>query len=190
MSRIGRKPVTIPTGVDVTSEDRLMKLKGPKGELFFVIPEGIEWNIDKGILYFTISKTDRFTRALYGTTRAIVGNHITGVSTGFQKDLELHGQGYKAVLKDDSIDLSVGFSHIVNIPYDKSKVTVEVRQVSNKLATIKISGIDKQDVGDCADKIRRIKPPESYRAKGGQDENKGIRFKGETVRVKAGKSGK
>ncbi len=190
MSRIGRKPIAIPAGVEVSTDGRKMTLKGPKGQLDFVIPVGIEWTLENDVLLFELKKSDRFTRALFGTTRAMVGNHVTGVSVGFQKDLELHGQGYKAILKEDSIDLNVGFSHIVNIPFDKSKVNVEVRQVSNKLATIKISGIDKQDVGDCVDKIRRIKPPESYRAKGGQDENKGIRYKGETVRVKAGKSGK
>jgi large subunit ribosomal protein L6 len=167
-----------------------MRIRGPKGELCHTIPEGIVFSVDGETLVFSCNRQDKYTRSLYGTTRAIINNHVVGVSQGFTKDMEIHGQGYKAALKDDRVELYVGFSHPVYIDFDKSKVEVEVRQISNKLAAIKVSGIDKQAVGDCADRIRRTKPPESYRAKGGQDENKGIRYKGEVVRVKAGKSGK
>jgi len=190
MSRIGKKPIALPKEVSVNIDGRAFWIKGPKGEITHTIPDGIEFAIENGTLNFTCVRQDKFTRSLYGTTRAIVQNHVTGVTQGFAKDMEVHGQGYKAALKGTAVELFVGFSHPVYVEFDKSKVSVEVRQISNKLAAIRISGIDRQCVGDCADRIRRVKPPESYRAKGGQDENKGIRYKGEKVRVKAGKSGK
>lgn len=190
MSRIGKKPVVIPKNTELTFEGRKLTAKGPLGALSFEIPACIDWQIEDGVLQFSCDKTDRKSRALYGMTRSIVANNVDGVTKGFEKNLELHGQGYKAALKGDVVELAVGFSHPVSVPIDKNEVAVEVRQVTNKLATIKITGRDKERVGHFADQIRRIKPPESYRAKGGQDENKGIRYKGEKVRVKAGKSGK
>lgn len=188
MSRIGNKPVIIPSGVEVAVKERTITAKGPKGTLSFVVPEGIEWNLDGSTLTFSCGRSEKSVRSMFGTTRAIVANNISGVFEGYVKSMELHGQGYKVALKGKTVELYVGLSHPVYIPFDDS-VKIEVKQVSNKLATIVISGCDKMMVGHYADQIRRIKPPEHYRAKGGQDENKGIRYKGEKVRTKAGKSG-
>ncbi|MCD6118807.1 50S ribosomal protein L6 [bacterium] len=188
MSRIGKKPIEIPKDTEIKIDGRKLTVKGPKGTLSHTIPECIEWKLDDGVLSFICEKNDKRSRALFGTTRSIVASQIVGVIQGFQKALELHGQGYKAALKGDKVELHVGFSHPVLIPFEKDKVLIEVKQISNKLATIKVSGIDKAMVGHYADQIRRVKPPDSYRAKGGQDENKGIRYKGERIRTKAGKS--
>ncbi|MEP0813876.1 MAG: 50S ribosomal protein L6 [bacterium] len=188
MSRIGTKPVKLPAGVKAVLDGRSLKVAGPKGELSYEVPDCIKCDISDGVITFARSSDERNVRALHGTARAITANNVTGVSEGFVKNLELHGQGYKAALKGKSVELFVGLSHPVYIPFD-DRVKVEVKQVSNKLATISVSGIDKLWVGHFADQIRRIKPPEHYRAKGGQDENKGIRYKGEKVRTKAGKSG-
>lgn len=190
MSRIGKKPINVPNNAEVKFEGRTLVAKGPLGTLSFDIPDCVEWTFEDGVIQFSCDKIDKRSRALYGTTRAVVANNVAGVTQGFEKNLELHGQGYKAALKGDLVELHVGFSHSTTVPFDKNDVNIEVRQVTNKLATIKITGKDKERVGYFADQIRRIKPPESYRAKGGQDENKGIRYKGEKVRVKAGKSGK
>ena len=188
MSRIGNKPIKIPSDVDLKIVDRDIQVKGPKGALAFRVPAGIDWATTDDQIRFACQSVEKKVRAMFGATRAIVANNVTGVHEGYVKSMELHGQGYKVALKGKAVELYVGLSHPVSIPFDDS-VKIEVKQVSNKLATITISGCDKFRVGHFADQIRRIKPPEHYRAKGGQDENKGIRYKGEKVRTKAGKSG-
>lgn len=188
MSRIGKQPVTIPDGVEVKIDGRKLTIKGPKGELSHEIPEGIDWTLEDSLLTFSCEGKAKRIRSLYGTTRSIVNSKVIGVKEGFVKYLEVHGQGFKAALKGDVVELRVGFSHPVFVPFNKDQVTIEIKQVTNKLATISVKGIDKMMVGHYADQIRRVRPPDAYRAKGGQDMNKGIRYKGEYVRTKSGKS--
>jgi large subunit ribosomal protein L6 len=175
MSRIGKKPILIPQGVEIEIKDSVVTIKGPKGEISQEIPPEIliEKKEDK-IIVSPKRKTKR-TSALWGLTRALLQNHVKGVTEGFEKQLEIRGIGYKASLEGaKTLKLEVGFSHPVKleIPEDL-KVSVEKN-------IIKVSGIDKQKVGEFAAKIRRVRPPEPYKGKG-------IRYVGEKVRKKEGK---
>lgn len=175
MSRIGRKPIEIPDGVEIKIENRLVKIKGPKGEISKEIPLDIGIEIkDKEILLNPKRKTKK-SGALWGLTRSLLYNDVKGVTQGFEKELELIGIGYRAsVEKEKLLVLEVGFSH---------KVEIEVPEginVSIKKNIITISGIDKQKVGEVAAKIRKVRPPEPYKGKG-------IRYVGEKVRRKEGK---
>ena len=175
MSRIGKKPIEIPDGVEIKIENRLVKIKGPKGEMSKEIPLDIGIEIkDKEILLNPKRKTKK-SGALWGLTRSLLYNDVKGVTEGFEKELELIGIGYRAsVEKEKLLVLEVGFSH---------KVEIEVPEgidVSVKKNIIAISGIDKQKVGEIAAKIRKVRPPEPYKGKG-------IRYVGEKVRRKEGK---
>ena len=175
MSRIGKKPIEIPDAVEIKMEKRLVKIKGPKGEISKEIPLDIGIEIkDKEILLNPKRKTKK-SGALWGLTRSLLYNDVQGVTEGFKKELELIGIGYRAsVEKEKLLVLEVGFSH---------KVEIEVPEgidVSVKKNIITISGIDKQKVGEVAAKIRKVRPPEPYKGKG-------IRYVGEKVRRKEGK---
>jgi len=175
MSRIGKKPIEIPDDVEIKIEKRLVKIKGPKGEMSKEIPLDIGIEIkDKEILLNPKRKTKK-SGALWGLTRSLLYNDIQGVTEGFEKELELIGIGYRAsVEKEKLLVLEVGFSH---------KIEIEVPEgidVSVKKNIITISGIDKQKVGEIAAKIRKVRPPEPYKGKG-------IRYVGEKVRRKEGK---
>ena len=175
MSRIGKKPIEIPDGVEIKIEKRLVKIKGPKGEMSKEIPLDIGMEIkDKEILLNPKRKTKK-SGALWGLTRSLLYNDVQGVTEGFEKELELIGIGYRAsVEKEKLLILEVGFSH---------KVEIEVPEgidVLVKKNIITISGIDKQKVGEVAAKIRKVRPPEPYKGKG-------IRYVGEKVRRKEGK---
>ena len=175
MSRIGKKPIEIPDNVEIKIENRLVKIKGPKGEMSKEIPLDIGIEIkDKEILLNPKRKTKK-SGALWGLTRSLLYNDVKGVTEGFEKELELIGIGYRAsVEKEKLLVLEVGFSH---------KVEIEVPEgidVSVKKNIIAISGIDKQKVGEIAAKIRKVRPPEPYKGKG-------IRYVGEKVRRKEGK---
>jgi large subunit ribosomal protein L6 len=175
MSRIGRAPITVPTGVTVDIAGQKVSVSGPKGTLEHVVVEPIRIAQEDGSLVVT-RPTDRGPhRALHGLSRSLVANMVTGVTDGFQRRLELVGVGYRAQLKGTNLELAVGFSHPVTFePPDG--ITFEVPEPTQ----IVVSGINKQQVGQIASEIRRVRPPEPYKGKG-------IRYAGEAVRRKVGK---
>lgn len=174
MSRIGKKPISIPDGVEVKIEDNQVTVKGPKGELQTEIQPEVKIEIkDKEILVFPQKETKR-TKAFWGLFRVLIFNMVEGVTKGYEKKLEIQGVGYKANIEGDDLILNVGFSHSVKIERPEGINFVVEKNI------IIVSGIDKQLVGQIAAKIRAVKPPEPYKGKG-------IRYEGEYVRIKAGK---
>lgn len=174
MSRIGKKPIKIPQGVQVEAEDRVVKIKGPKGELSFGIRPEITIKVEGSEVKVRPRVETKKTNAFWGLTRSLVNNSIIGVSEGFEKQLEIQGVGYKAAVEGENLVLDVGFSHQVRI---KKPEGLEFA-VSKNIITV--SGVNKQLVGEFAARIRRVKPPEPYKGKG-------IRYLGERVRRKLGK---
>jgi large subunit ribosomal protein L6 len=182
MSRVGKKPIQIPPGVDVTVSGQTVKVKGPKGELIQEINGAVTTSlseIDGGqVVQFAVAQADeKFDRAQWGTARALVANMIEGVTQGFQKKLEINGVGYRVNLQGRTVVLNVGFSHDVRIELPAG-ITAEV-----DANTITISGADRHLVGSFADSLRKIRPPEPYKGKG-------IKYADETIRRKAGKAQK
>ncbi len=176
MSRIGNMPVVIPDKVQVKIEDSEMKVKGPLGEASVKIPKGVSYNLEDNNLTFTRENDHKKNRALHGLTRMLCFNAITGVSTGFERTLVVEGVGFKTEMKGPKLQLNMGFSHpIIFIP--PPGISFETPTPT----TIKIKGSDKQVVGLVSAKIRAIRPPEPYKGKG-------IRFEGEYIRRKAGKT--
>lgn len=175
MSRIGKKTVAVPAGVTVTIEGQTVSVKGPKGQLAWTVAEEIEVRQDGGEL--TLSKRQDTTRAqaMWGLSRTLVANMVEGVTNGYERTLELVGVGYRAAMKGQALSMQLGFSHDVDIQPPQG-----VSFAVPKQTEIKISGIDKQVVGEIAAQIRRIRPPEPYKGKG-------VRYQGETVRRKEGK---
>lgn len=178
MSRIGKKPVVVPKGVTVTALEGVVRVKGPKGELELTQrPEiGVEVDGDQVVIERLRDDRDRFARAYHGMTRALIQNMVVGVSDGYEKKLEINGVGYTAKVEGANIVLNVGFSHPVtkSIP---STVTIECPSQTQ----IVIRGCDKQQVGEIAAEIRKIRPPEPYKGKG-------IKYSEEVIRRKAGKA--
>ena len=176
MSRIGRMPIEVPKNVEVKIGGNTVFVKGPLGELQYVVPEGITVEIveEGGIKKILVKRTSdkRKYKALHGTVRALINNMITGVTQGFVKELEVHGVGYKVELEGDKLKLFLGLTHpiYVTIPTD---LKVEVPSQTE----IKISGIDKQKVGNFAAYIRNLKKPDAYKGKG-------VRYKGEQIKLK------
>ena len=175
MSRIGRKPIPIPDGVDVAVEPGRVSVKGPKGELAEKVSNDMTVSLDDGVV--TVARpTDRGEhRALHGLTRSLVANMVEGVTAGFERRLEIQGVGYRARLSGRDLELSVGYSHTVSVEAPDG-IEFEVPQPIQ----IIVRGIDKQLVGEMAARIRRVRPPEPYKGKG-------IRYAGEQVRRKVGK---
>jgi len=175
MSRIGKKPVTVPEGVDIDVGSGLVSVKGPKGALSQVISRDMKVAVADGTL--TVERpTDRGEhRALHGLTRSLIANMVEGVTNGYEKRLEIQGVGYRAALSGRNLNLSVGFSHPVQVEAPEG-VEFEVPQQTEVI----VRGIDKQAVGEMAARIRRVRPPEPYKGKG-------IRYAGEQVRRKVGK---
>lgn len=178
MSRIGQMPVTVPSGVDVKVDGTQVTVKGSKGELSREFTDRVSFSIEDRVV--TVGREDdtRESRALHGLSRALLANMVEGVSEGFSKALEIQGVGYRASLKGSDIELLVGFSHPVDVPAPEG-ITFEVPEPTR----IVVSGIDKEQVGQVAADIRKVRPPEPYKGKG-------IRYAGEYVRRKAGKAGK
>jgi len=175
MSRIGKLPIKIPKEVTVNINQDKISIKGPKGELYKVIPTSVNINYEDNILRVT---TDSDSEKLSGTYRSLLYNMVTGVVSGFEKKLELQGVGYRSQSDGKNLLLNVGYSHQVKIPCPEGvKLTVE----NNTLITV--SGVNKEVVGQTAANIRLVKPPEPYKGKG-------IRYQGEYVRKKVGKAGK
>ncbi len=177
MSRIGNKPVSLPPKVKVNlSADRSVQVEGPKGKLTWRLPEGIEGKVEGETLTLARKSESRQVRALHGLSRALLNNMVTGVSTGFTRQLEIQGVGFKAAVQGQKLNLSLGFSHpvVFEIPKD-IKITVTD---NTKLL---VEGIDRQTVGQVAANIRAYYPPEPYKGKG-------VRYSDEQVRRKEGKT--
>jgi large subunit ribosomal protein L6 len=179
MSRIGKQPITIPSGVDVTIADGTVLVKGPKGELTTTVVGEVEVAREGDTLVVTRANDERRNRALHGLTRTLVNNMVVGVSQGFTKELEIVGVGYRAAAQGpDQIEIQVGYSHPVTVKAPAG-ITFEVPAPTR----IAVKGFDKQLVGQVAADIRKIRKPEPYKGKG-------IRYANEVVRRKAGKSAK
>lgn len=178
MSRIGRVPIEIPAGVTVTADGQLVTVKGPKGELSLTVAAPIEARIEDAQVVVTRPDDERASRSLHGLTRTLIANQIIGVTVGYSKGLEIVGTGYRVVQKGNSVEFALGFSHPVLVdPPAGISLTVDGN------TKLMVSGIDKQAVGEAAANIRKIRKPEPYKGKG-------VRYAGEIVRRKAGKSGK
>ena len=175
MSRIGRKPIPVPTSVSVTIEPEVVRVAGPRGNLEERKARAIEVSQEDGQLLVT-RPTDRAEhRALHGLTRTLIANMVEGVTKGFEKRLEIQGVGYRAALKGEDLELQVGYSHNVTIK-PRTGITFEVPAPTQVI----VKGTDKQQVGQTAAEIRKVRPPEPYKGKG-------IRYEGEFVRRKVGK---
>lgn len=178
MSKIGRMPIAISNGVTVTVAEDQVQVNGPKANVTMIVPAGIDVKVEENTVYVTAKDlSDKKVKSLYGLTRANIANTIKGVDTGFEKKLELTGVGYKAQMQGNDLVLSLGFSHPVKIqPLEGTKLAVADNGVT-------VSGTDKSLVGELAAKIRAVRPPEPYKGKG-------IKYKGERIRRKAGKAAK
>lgn len=179
MSRIGRLPVEIPSGVQVDVSGSSVRVKGPKGELQRLFSGLIGIKLENNQLEITRKSDDAVERALHGTTRAVLANMISGVSKGHQTILEVEGVGYRAEMEGKNLALFVGYSHPVKIE-PPAGISIET---DAKTRQIKVTGFDKELVGQIASNIRSVRPPEPYHGKG-------IRYLGERIRRKAGKAGK
>jgi large subunit ribosomal protein L6 len=177
MSRIGKKPVTLPKGVAMELQGRQVAVKGPRGELRRELHPEMQLALADGVFTVARPSDDKRHKALHGLTRTLVQNMVDGVSKGFAKTLEIQGVGYKAEAKPYGVNLIVGYSHPVKYEAPKGiKISVENN------TTVKIEGADKEVVGQVAAELRAVRPPEPYKGKG-------IRYQGEQVRRKAGKTG-
>ena len=179
MSRIGRLPIPVPSGVDVDITDRLVTVKGPKGTLTHTLAEPIVIEKgDDGSLLVTRPDDEKRSRERHGLSRTLVANMVTGVTDGFSKTLEIVGTGYRVQARGSDLEFALGFSHPVNIPAPDG-ITFEVQAPTRFV----VRGIDKQKVGEVAANIRKLRKPEPYKGKG-------VRYQGEVVRRKVGKAGK
>jgi large subunit ribosomal protein L6 len=177
MSRVGKKPIPIPGKATVTYKDRILTVKGDKGTLTREIHSAVELQIENKILTVLPLKEDRQSLAFQGMTRSLVANMVTGVTEGFERVLEIHGIGYRAEMKGKQIVLNLGYSH--PIEFD---LPVGVSATVDKNNVIKLSGINKEEVGQTAASIRRLRPPEPYKGKG-------VKYAEERIQKKAGKTG-
>ncbi|MGB1120779.1 MAG: 50S ribosomal protein L6 [Saprospiraceae bacterium] len=182
MSRIGKLPISLAKGVEIkVSKGNLVTVKGPKGELTQQVDKDINVEIEEGTINVTRATNQKRHRELHGLYRSLINNMVNGVASGFTKELELVGVGYRASNRGQILEMQLGFSHPV-VMYIPDEVTVETETVKGKNPIIKLSSIDNQLLGQVAAKIRSFRKPEPYKGKG-------IRFKGEEIRRKAGKAG-
>ena len=178
MSRIGKKPVAVPSNVTATVNGQTVKVKGPKGELAFDVPDALKVEKTSDGVEIALTEDTNFARSMWGMSRTQVANLIKGVTQGYSQDLEIHGVGFKASMKGkDTLTLSVGYSHDVVL---KIPAGVEVKVGGAKQELVSVSGIDKQAVGQIASEIRASRKPEPY-------QGKGVRYKGEYIFRKEGK---
>jgi large subunit ribosomal protein L6 len=178
MSRVGRLPIPIPSGVDISVAGTVCTVKGPKGTLMQEIHPNINISVADGSVTVTRPDDSKENRALHGLTRSLIANMVAGVTTGFRKSLELQGTGYRAQLQGQKLVLTVGFSHPVEMqPLPGAAFSVETNTL------VHVDGNDKQVVGQQAALVRRVRPPEPYHGKG-------VRYRGERIKLKAGKKTK
>jgi len=178
MSRIGKLPIPVPANVDVKIDGQQISVKGPKGTLAHTVAEPITVEREDGVLAVKRPDDERRSRALHGLTRSLVNNLVVGVIDGYEKKLEIHGVGYRVQLKGSDLEFSLGFSHPVKVsPPEGITFTVEAP------TRFSVSGIDKQRVGEVAANIRKLRKPDPYKGKG-------VRYAGEKIRRKVGKTGK
>jgi large subunit ribosomal protein L6 len=179
MSRIGRKPIPVPAGVEVSIQGRTVTVKGPKGELSHTVAEPIAVErAEDGSLVVHRPNDERQAKELHGLSRTLIANLIVGVTEGYRKTLEIAGTGYRVTAKGADLEFALGFSHPVLVTAPEG-ITFTVERPT----VFHVSGIDKQQVGEVAAKIRKIRPPEPYKGKG-------VKYQGEVIRRKAGKAGK
>ncbi len=178
MSRIGRLPIPVPAGVEVRIDGNNVSVKGPKGTLNHVVPAPIEVALEENNVVVTRPDDERDSRSLHGLTRTLIANQIHGVTQGFSKGIEIVGTGYRVTAKGSDIEFALGYSHPI---YVKAPAGITFTVEGNTKLTV--SGIDKQAVGEVAANLRKLRKPEPYKGKG-------VRYAGEVVRRKAGKSGK
>ncbi len=180
MSRIGKLPVSLPAGVTVTVKDSVVTVKGPKGELSQVINPDITVEVSEGILTVSRPTDNKEHRALHGLYRALINNMVVGVSQGYKKELELVGVGYRAANNGQVLELTLGYSHAIYIKLP-AEIKLETKSERNKNPLIILESCDKQLIGHVCSKIRSLRKPEPYKGKG-------IKFVGEVIRRKSGKS--
>ena len=179
MSRIGRLPVTVPSGVDVTIDGQAVTVKGPKGSLSLTVPEPISVDRgDDGVVEVKRPNDEREARSLHGLTRSLINNMVVGVTDGYEKKLEIHGTGYRVLAKGSNLEFALGYSHSITVE-PPTGITFAVENQTR----FAVQGIDKQLVGEVAANIRKLRKPDPYKGKG-------VRYAGEQIRRKVGKAGK
>src|SRR3954447_18847152 len=178
MSRIGKLPIPVPSGVEITLSGQQITIRGPKGTLSHTIAEPIRVVQEDGTLLVQRPDDERESRALHGLTRSLVANMVTGVTAGFEKTLEIRGVGYRVQARGRDLEFALGFSHPVPVPAPEG-ITFRVEAPTRFV----VEGIDKQKVGEVAATIRKLRKPDPYKGKG-------VRYQGEVIRRKAGKTGK
>ena len=178
MSRIGRAPIAIPAGVEVTLEGNVITVKGPKGTLTRTLNPELTVTVDAGVITVTRPNDEKYNRSIHGLNRTLIANMVTGVTEGYQKTLEINGVGYRAAKEGNKLVMNLGFSHQVFVP-EIDGITIDVPNAN----TVIIKGIDKQLVGQFAADVRSKRPPEPYKGKG-------IKYADEVIRRKEGKTGK
>jgi large subunit ribosomal protein L6 len=178
MSRIGKVPVPVPSGVDITIDGSLVTVKGPKGTLTHTVAEPITIDKADGTVEVKRPNDERISKSLHGLTRTLIANMVQGVTEGYEKKLEIVGTGYRVALKGETLEFALGFSHPVHI-----KAPEGISFTVDSPTKFAVAGISKQQVGEVAANIRKVRPPEPYKGKG-------VRYAGEQVRRKAGKTGK
>ena len=175
MSRVGKKPVPVPTGVTANIVGQKVAVKGSKGELNFVVPDDVSVSMDGAVIKVDPRNDSKRARAMWGMSRAMINNLVTGVSKGFERKLEITGVGYKAAVVGKNLQMSLGYSHEINYP-----IPAGVSIVTPKPTEIMISGVDKRQIGQIAAEIRAMRGPEPYKGKG-------VRYEGEFIFRKEGK---
>lgn len=184
MSRVGKKPIQIPKGVDVKVADEIINVKGPKGQLATPLPQGVTARVDDGNLVF--ERQNNEFRAVHGLARALVANSIKGVTDGFTRQLDVVGVGYKVELRGKTLLFNLGYSHPIEFPVPEG-IDVKVERMTKTIpqyqATISITGVDKQRVGQLAADMRGLRQPDAYKGKG-------LRYSDEQLKLKPGKTGK
>ena len=178
MSRIGKQPISIPSGVEVRVDNAKVSVKGPLGQLEWSLYPGIHVQVENGVVSLTRESDTVKLRAIHGLTRAEISNQIVGVKEGYQRDLEIMGVGYRAQIQGDALSFTVGYAHPVSLNLPQG-----VKATVDKQTLISLKGIDKRVVSQVAAQIRELKIPDVYK-------NKGIKYAGELLRKKAGKAGK
>ena len=179
MSRIGRLPVTVPSGVDVTIVGQNVRVKGPKGELSHVVREPISVaRGEDGAITVTRPDDERMSRSLHGLTRTLINNMVVGVTSGYEKKMEIQGTGYRVLARGSNLEFALGYSHPITVE-PPAGITFAVEGPTK----FSVSGIDKQLVGETAANIRKLRKPDPYKGKG-------VRYAGEVIRRKVGKAGK